>query len=116
MSPSVVHAWNAAVCDANNPCANGESCVNGSCGDQGGFGSILVMNFSDLQAPITDAYLDANGHIQGDKSFVEIRFELLEDISSDAPRWIELSALAGNDAAANSLNVEITDGLLVTSE
>ena len=74
------------------------------------------MNFSDLFAPITEAYLTEDAMMGGDPNLLEIRFQLERDISLEDPEFIKISAMSANDASSQNLSVNVSDGLLISSE
>ena len=79
-----------------------------------GTGAVVIVNTSDPTVPLSDAWLDAGGVLQGDADVVRVKFKLLSDISAGAPAQVKLTELVSADGEANTLVSEIINAIIVT--
>ncbi len=74
----------------------------------------LIYHASQPTTAITDAYM-SGANVVGDGSLVDIVFTLNQTISAGQPTQPNLSDMKATDADANSLEMTMQDGVLVTS-
>lgn len=77
-----------------------------------GKGSLVISNISDPTAAVTDAYLDADGAVQGDAQFVQAVFRRKVDGTDP----VTLSNVVVANAAAESIPSVVTDQRIVAGD
>ena len=79
-----------------------------------GTGAVVVVNTSDPTVPLSEAWVDDLGVVQGEAELMRMKFKLLQDVSAAAPAKVELSELVGADGEANTLVSEIINMFIIT--
>ncbi len=116
LAPMSLDNWNAAPCDGDADCPAGSTCASGRCQGTGGYGAVLVLDLTGSGAPLSDAWIDAQGKLQGDPLAFEVRFKLLHAASADSPVTVEVGDAAATTATSENLAVDVEGDLLITSK
>jgi hypothetical protein len=93
INPNPVTAWNA-----------------------GGKGGVVIVNLSNPSAPLTNAYLDADGTtVVGTADFALLRFTLDQDIDPATPALIDLNKPLAANGVPNTLDTALNaQGVIIT--
>ncbi len=78
-----------------------------------GSGSVLLVNPSDPTAPVTEAYFDDTGVLQGDPVFLTLHATLLQDIDPASPALLFASGIVGTTASATQMEAFVKDEVMV---
>lgn len=81
-----------------------------------GVGNVIVTNLSNPLSALSEAYLDESGAVVGDPVWVDLIFEMVQDVGVATPAYVTYSKLVA--ATPNALAMDITTewGVVVTTK
>ncbi|NUN14352.1 MAG: lamin tail domain-containing protein [Myxococcales bacterium] len=77
-----------------------------------GAGSVVVLNLSDPESPVTNGYIGA-GKTVGDSAFITLRVQLKTDVPKDSPVYVYAVDVKGSTSKAEKLSGNVKDGIMV---
>ena len=82
--------------------------------DWDGYGGVIIVNAGDPTVPLSNAWLDIAGDVNGDPLFMRVRFVLAADIDEAAPVVVDLDVSIATDGLAQNLIADLIKGIIIT--